>query len=432
MATVGPERVGVGVGDRTDQTDPSDPAPLKNRLRRRCGLRLLHRQLHRAFHRAFLLPGKLEEGVAYALRDHPPHRAFLAELHLALRRVDVHVDGGGVDLQEKAADRVASLHQGRVVAFEEGVVEAAVLDGAPVDEQMLFIACGAGSAGSPDQSPQSEMAGDGFTEDRHLGIVTARGFLDLGGEVDGHPLGVAAVELAEAFAEGVETVCGGLRGQGRQLPDQASVADEGESHVGMPERGQHKVVLDVRPLRLLAAQELAPGRKVEEEGAGLDGRAMRVGGGADLGNAPALDDDRSPFAGGLVPFATGQGEPADAGDGGERLSAKAHGRDGREVLGLPDLRGRMTLQTQQGVIAAHAIAVVRHPDERPSTGTDLNRDAVGIGIEGILDELLHDRGRAFDDLASGDLVGDVVWKESDTVHVGDKVSARKRAGQAPA
>jgi hypothetical protein len=57
---------------------------------------------------------------------------------------------------------------------------------------------------------------------------------------------------------------------------------------------------------------------------------------------------------------------------------------------------------------------------------------VGIGIEGILDEFLHDRGRTLDDLASGDLVGDVVGEESDTVHVGDKVSVRKRAGQVPA
>jgi hypothetical protein len=131
------------------------------------------------------------------------------------------------------------------------------------------------------------------------------------------------------------------------------------------------------------------------------------------------------------PFATGQGKPADAGDGGERFTAKTHGRDGGEILGLPDLRGRMALQAEQGVIAAHAVAIVRHPDERAPAGTDLDRDAMGVGIEGILDEFLHDRGRALDDLAGGDLVGDVVGEESDTVHVGDKVSVRKRAGQVP-
>ena len=49
----------------------------------------------------------------------------------------------GCDFQEQAADRVAPLHQGGVVAFEQGEVQPTVLHGAAVDEQVLVFASGA-------------------------------------------------------------------------------------------------------------------------------------------------------------------------------------------------------------------------------------------------------------------------------------------------
>ena len=35
------------------------------------------------------------------------------------------------------------------------------------------------------------------------------------------------------------------------------------------------------------------------------------------------------------------------------------------------------------------------------------RDAAGAGVDRVLDQLLDDRGRPLDDLAGGDLVGEV-------------------------
>jgi hypothetical protein len=159
------------------------------------------------------LPGVLEEGLAYSLGDHAANGAFFTELNLALGRVDVDVDGRGIDLEEKAADGVTPLHEGGMVPFDQGVVEAAVVDWPPVDEEVLLVARGSGSARGTDQPPQPEVAGNGFTEDWSVGIVVAGCFLDLGGEVDVDPLCGSAVELAETVAEGVETL--GLGG-GRQ------------------------------------------------------------------------------------------------------------------------------------------------------------------------------------------------------------------------
>ena len=159
-----------------------------------------------------LLARVLEEGFADGLGHHSTDGPFFPEFDLALGGVDVDVDGGGVDFEEQAADGIAALHEGGVVTFDEGVIEAAVFDGAPVDEEVLLVAGRPGGARGADQSPEPEVAGDGFAKDRGIGIVVAGCFLDQGREVDGDPLGGSPVELAEAIPEGVETLGGGGSG----------------------------------------------------------------------------------------------------------------------------------------------------------------------------------------------------------------------------
>jgi hypothetical protein len=106
----------------------------------------------------------LEEGFADGAGDEATDGAFLSELNLAFGGVDIDVDGGGIDFEEETADGVTALHEGGVVAFVEGVVEAAVLDGTTVDEEMLFVAGGAGDSGSADETPEMEPGEVGFAE----------------------------------------------------------------------------------------------------------------------------------------------------------------------------------------------------------------------------------------------------------------------------
>ncbi len=64
----------------------------------------------------------------------------------------------------------------------------------------------------------------------------------------------------------------------------------------------------------------------------------------------------------------------------------------------------MTDQRQPGFLGRHTAAVVHHADEPPPARLDLDIDAVGAGVDGILGELLDHRGRPLDHLTSRDLV----------------------------
>lgn len=363
--------------------------------------------------------GVLEEGFADGAGDEAADGAFLAEFHLAFGRVDIDVDGGGIDFEEETADGVTTLHEGGVIALGEGVVEAPVFDGAPVDEQVLFVAGGARDTGSADQTPEMEPGEVGFAKGGGVGVIGADVFLDLGGEVEGDPIRGGAVELTEAFAEGGELFGAGIGAERGQLPDGAGIGDEVEADGGMGEGGEGEVVLDVGTFGFLGAEEFATGREVEEQGADLDGSAGGAGGGADFGDAPALDGDGSGFAGGFLAFAGGEEETGDRSDGREGFAPEAHGGEGGEILGPSDLGGGMTFEREEGVIAAHPESIVGDADEAASTGPDFDGDAGGLGVEGILDEFLDDGSGSFNDFAGGDLIGDVIWEETDAVHDGD-------------
>ena len=77
----------------------------------------------------------------------------------------------------------------------------------------------------------------------------------------------------------------------------------------------------------------------------------------------------------------------------------------------------MALEGKQRIVARHAAAVVGDLDEAAATGFDFDADACGAGVEGVLEKFLDDRGGAIDDLAGGDLVGDLVGENANAAHV---------------
>ena len=64
----------------------------------------------------------------------------------------------------------------------------------------------------------------------------------------------------------------------------------------------------------------------------------------------------------------------------------------------------------------HADAVVLDPDQLLAAVLDGDGDARRLGVDGVLDQLLDDRGRPLDDFAGGDLVGQVVGQLADAAH----------------
>ena len=54
--------------------------------------------------------------------------------------MDIHIDRRRIDFQEQTANGITPAHQGRVIALSQCKMEPAILDGALVDEEVLFIA----------------------------------------------------------------------------------------------------------------------------------------------------------------------------------------------------------------------------------------------------------------------------------------------------
>ena len=264
-----------------------------------------------------------------------------------------------------------------------------------------------------------------------LGFSGVAEFLVGSLRVHGQEVQVRAVQGAQAFAEGGE-LAGGIGGRraGGELENGAAVRRERERDLRMRQRGQREVVVDVRPLRLLAAEELPPRRQVVEELPHLDARAAGRAGGADFQNFAAVNNDLRGLGRIAVALAGGEREPAHARDAWQRLAAKAHRGDAEQILRALHLARRVAFEAEQRVIAAHAQTVIRHANQAASAGQHIHRDVGGLRVEGVLHQLLHDAGWPLHHLAGGDLIGDLLGQQADAVHRGARsVRAAGGSGQ---
>ena len=195
---------------------------------------------------------------------------------------------------------------------------------------------------------------------------------------------------------------------------EAAPGAEREADVG-PGQGQPEDRLgDVARLGRGRAHELAAGGGVEEEVADRHRGPPRPRHRADLAEHAPLD--LHPRAGPVLPRRRVELEARDRGDGRDRLPPEPHGADGGEPLDVAQLRGGVALQRQQRVLALHAAAVVGHPDEGEPALLHVHGDGGRARVEGVLDQLLHDGGRALDHLARGDLVDEPGREDLDARH----------------
>ena len=189
------------------------------------------------------------------------------------------------------------------------------------------------------------------------------------------------MQLAQPFLECGEAVGVGTPRHRWQLPGESAVADKTESHLGPGQGDQSEVMLDVGALGLLGAEEFAAGRQVEENLAHLDGGAGWRGGGLHFDDLAAVHHHLRGLSRGVFALAGGDHEAAYTGDAGQCLAAEAHGGDGGEVFRAGDLGGGVAFEAEQGVVAAHAPAVVGDADEAAPAGSDFDGDAGGAGIQ---------------------------------------------------
>ena len=159
-------------------------------------------------------------------------------------------------------------------------------------------------------------------------------------------------------------------------------------------------------------EELEPRGRGIEEVRHRDGGSLRARGGGALARLmPAAALDRP---GGVGPGgAAGECQPADGGDGGERLAAEAECRDRPEVAVLCELGGGVAGQRQRQLVAAHAAAVVGDPDQPAAALLQRNLDGTRACVDGVLDQLLDHRRRPLDHLPRRDAVDHALRQETD-------------------
>ena len=93
--------------------------------------------------------------LLYRADDKLPDREIVMEPHLALGRMDVHIDPGRIHLQKQDRHRVAPLHQRIVVTLEQAEMERPIFNGTLVDEEKLFVTRGAADPWLADESVQA-------------------------------------------------------------------------------------------------------------------------------------------------------------------------------------------------------------------------------------------------------------------------------------
>ena len=97
------------------------------------------------------------------------------------------------------------------------------------------------------------------------------------------------------------------------------------------------------------------------------------------------------------------GERGDRADARQRFAAEPEGGQAVEVLERGKLRRRVPADRQGQIRGGDAAAVVDDLDQLDSATLNRDPDPGGTGIDGVFDQLLDDRNRAFDDLSGGDL-----------------------------
>ena len=96
---------------------------------------------------------------------------------------------------------------------------------------------------------------------------------------------------------------------------------------------------------------------------------------------------------------------------GKSLATETHRMKGKEVVGLCDLRGGMTLERQAGICLRHTLSIVDHLNHRSSGIHHHHMNGRSTGIHRVLHQLLDDRSRSLDDLTSSNLVGHTIRKQ---------------------
>ena len=221
------------------------------------------------------------------------------------------------------------------------------------------------------------------------------------------------------FAEDLVDALGGTA-DGRRGDERVRGGDQFEVLFGMCERVVRDQRGDVRELGRFGAEEFAACRRVEEEIGDGDGGSARQGGVFDVDEF-CRRRFRCECRGRSSPVARFERDACDGSDGRQRFAAKAEGGNREQFVGGAQLRGCVTLEGEERIVAIHAVAVVGDADELAAAGFDFDADAIGAGVERVFEQFFDDGGGTIDHLTGSNLIGHLVGKNTNAPH-GESVS----------
>ena len=193
------------------------------------------------------------------------------------------------------------------------------------------------------------------------------------------------------------------RERGAPLLNQFALVPDGKAHVGPRQRVTAHRLKTMRELGGVALEELAPRGCGEEQFLDLDGAARAACRRAQFA-AAGIEQEGA----GLIGGAREQREFRDRGDGGERLAAKAHGRDRLQIAQAGDLARGVAPERQRQFASRDAAAVILHGDQAHATGDQAHGDLRRARIQRVVHEFAHDRGRALHHFAGRDLADQLI------------------------
>ena len=190
---------------------------------------------------------------------------------------------------------------------------------------------------------------------------------------------------------------------GRKADLEMLIVGEREAKVGIDQGHALKLLHDVGQLGLVALEKLSACRHIEEEMLHKEVGTDRTAG--HLLRHDTAARQREAGANLSLGGTSAQGHFRYGCNAGKCLTAKAHRRERKEVVGLRNLACRMAFKGQAGIGFRHSLAVVGDADGRATGIHDNHVDAMRPGIHGILQQFLDDRCRTLDDLAGSNLIG---------------------------
>ena len=207
----------------------------------------------------------------------------------------------------------------------------------------------------------------------------------------------------------------GARWQVKQLP---AIVAQAESAVRMGQGDALEFVNRVAQLDLVALQEIAPRRHVEEQvldhHSGPDITRHRF---SWLELAAFHRQLQAQFV--LRPTGA-ELHPRNARNAREGFAAKPHCGQGQKVVRRAKLGRGVALETQRGILWPHALPIILNGDAVASGILEFHRHTVRPSVQGVFHQFLDHRCRALDDFAGGDLVRHVLGQTLD-------VGLRRRA-----